>query len=114
MRCASRRKGSDLREAETTLDEKQLRLDGNAAAGLLSEVFAQEVTGARSACGSCGTVAEVGSQHLYMYRLAPGAVLRCNACDCVLIVMVRGEGWFRLGLEGLAWLEMRAPVEGSG
>jgi hypothetical protein len=91
------------------VDEKQLRLDGNAAAGLLSDVFAQEVTGARSSCGSCGTVAEIGSQHLYMSPLAPGAVLRCRTCECVLMVIVHGEGRMRLGLDGLAWIEMRMP-----
>jgi LSD1 subclass zinc finger protein len=89
------------------MDDTQLRLDGNAAAGVLREVFADDLTAARSACASCGAVAEVGSQHLYMYPLSPGAVLRCSQCQAVLMVFVHGGGRYRLSLRGLTWLEIR-------
>jgi hypothetical protein len=46
------------------MDETQLRLDGNAAAGLMREVFVHDMTAARGACASCGNVAAMGSQHL--------------------------------------------------
>lgn len=95
------------------MDETQLRLDGNAAAGMFREVFAIELSDARGACASCGTVAAMGAQHLYMYPRAPGAVLRCSACEQVLMVLVHGGGRYRLGLQGLQWLEMREPVEPS-
>jgi hypothetical protein len=88
------------------VDETQLRLDGNAAAGMLSEVFAYDLTGARGACATCGAVAEMGSQHLYMYTLSPGAVLRCKRCDAVLLVLVHGGGRYRMSLSGLKWLEI--------
>ena len=93
------------------MDESQLRLDGNAAAGILREVFAMDVSGARGACASCGAIGAVGAQHLYMYPLAPGAVVRCSVCGEVLMVLVRGGGRFRLGLSGLRWLEMREPIQ---
>jgi hypothetical protein len=93
------------------MDESQLRLDGNAAAGILREVFAMDVSGAREACASCGTIGSVGAQHLYMYPLAPGAVVRCSTCGDVLMVLVRGGGRYRLALPGLRWLEMREPVQ---
>jgi len=89
------------------MNDAQLRLDGNAAAGLLQEMFVHELTTARGACASCGAVAEMGAQHLYMYPLSPGAVLRCSECDCVLLVLVHGGGRFRLGLPGLLWLEVQ-------
>ena len=95
------------------MDESQLRLDGNAAAGVMQEIFVQELTAARGACASCGTVAHIGAQHLYMYPLAPGAVLRCNSCESVLMVVVRDGGRRRVGLQGLTWLEMREPTQGS-
>jgi Family of unknown function (DUF6510) len=88
------------------VDDTQLRLDGNAIAGILREVFVDDVTDARCACGSCGAVAEVGSQHVYMYPLSPGAVLRCNRCQEVLMVMVHGGGRYRLSLRGMTWLEI--------
>jgi hypothetical protein len=49
------------------MDETQLRLDGNAAAGILREVFLQDLSAARGACAGCGAVAPMGSQHLYMH-----------------------------------------------
>jgi len=93
-------------EAEKQMDERELRLDGNAAAGILRELFVDELTSAKGACASCGSVAEMGAQHLYMYPSAPGAVLRCRQCEAVLMVVVHGGGHYRLGLQGLAWLEI--------
>jgi Family of unknown function (DUF6510) len=89
------------------MDETQLRLDGNAAAGMLREVFACDMTMARAACASCGAVAELGSQPAYMYHLSPGAVLRCTVCQEVLLVFVHAGGRYRLALRGLTWFEIR-------
>ena len=65
------------------MDETQLRLDGNAAAGIFRELFVHEMTVARGACASCGSIAQMGAQELYMFPLSPGAVLRCNRCHGV-------------------------------
>jgi hypothetical protein len=89
------------------MTEQVLRLDGNAAAGLLQEIFVPELTDARGACAGCGAVGPMGSHHLYMSPRSPGAVLRCSACEGVLMVIVHAGGRFRLGLQGLVWLEMR-------
>jgi Family of unknown function (DUF6510) len=95
------------------MDDQQLRLDGNAAAGLLQEVFVHELTDARGACAACGAVGEIGAQHLYMSPRSPGAVLRCSVCESVLMVVVHAGGRFRLGLQGLVWIEMQdAAVTG--
>ncbi len=94
-----------------TMSEQELRLDGNAAAGLLQEVFVHEVTSVRGACARCGAVGEMGAQHLYMTPLSPGAVLRCTSCDSLLIVAVRTGGRLRVGLQGLVWIEL--PDEGA-
>jgi hypothetical protein len=91
------------------MDDTDLRLDGNAAAALLSEIFAHDMTSALSACGSCGNIAELGARHLYMTPLAPGAVLRCETCESTLMVIVHGGGRMRVAASGLAWLEVRMP-----
>jgi uncharacterized protein DUF6510 len=91
------------------MDETELRLDGNAAAGILRDIFVHELTAARGECAHCGTVAMMGGQHLYMYPLSPGAVLRCSSCGSVLMVLVRGRGRYRVGLGGLKWMEMVDP-----
>ena len=95
------------------MDETQLRLDGNAAAGILREVFVHELSAARGACAVCGTIAPMGSQHLYMYPLSPGAVLRCTTCQEVLMVFVHAGGRYRFGLRGLTWLEILDSVEAA-
>ena len=68
------------------MDETQLRLDGNAAAGILREVFVHELSAARGACAACGTVAQLGRQHLYMSPLAPGAMMASASCFCSGVV----------------------------
>ena len=95
------------------MNESQLRLDGNAAAGLFQEIFVQELTTARGSCASCGRVADMGAQHLYMYPRSPGAVLRCNSCEDILMVVVSAPGRRRVALQGLTWLEMREPTGGG-
>jgi len=94
------------------MDNRQMRLDGNALGGLLRELFAADVTAARGACAGCGAVGALGAQHLYMHPLAPGAVLRCRGCDSVLMVVVRGEGRIRLAVQGMAWLDIDDRTSG--
>jgi hypothetical protein len=87
------------------MDEAQLRLDGNALAGALEGIFWGDVTGARGECSRCGGIAELGAQHLYRYPHAPGGVLRCAACENVLLVITTGPHGRRLALPGLRWFE---------
>ena len=46
----------------------ELRLDGNAAAGTLGEIFSFEVTTAHYACGGCGRVDQIGAAMVYEVR----------------------------------------------
>jgi hypothetical protein len=80
-----------------------LRLDGNAAAGLLREVFATEVTNARGTCDGCGAVDAVGAVHVYR---SAGTVLRCPHCDCVLMLIVEGRSRIWIHLRGLRSFEV--------
>ena len=81
-----------------------LRLDGNAAAGILQEVFVAEVTNAVGTCRGCGAVDAVGAVHLYV---AAGIVLRCPHCDFVLMRIVEAPGRVWIDLSGLGSLEIR-------
>ena len=89
------------------IDRGEARLDGNACAGLLAEIFGQDLTAARGACAGCGAVGQIGAQHLYGYPTGPGAVLRCGSCQSVLMVVVDAGTRYRLGVQGLAWLEIQ-------
>lgn len=81
-----------------------LRLDGNAAAGILQEVFAVEVTTAIGTCDSCGASDAVGRAHVYQ---AAGMVLRCPHCDAVLMRIVDGGTRLWIDLRGLRSLDVR-------
>jgi hypothetical protein len=64
-----------------------LRLDGNAAAGILSEIFAPDLTAARATCAHCGTTSAVGA--LVVYAHGMGTVVRCPSCDGVVLCVAR-------------------------
>lgn len=72
-------------------------LDGNAAAGLLSELFASDVTSAAVTCGGCGTVFRVGEARVYGGSM--GAILRCSQCGTAVMRLVHTQAGF--------WLDMR-------
>ena len=79
-------------------------LDGNAAAGILGEVFVAEMTVATTTCSTCGAVAQVGQ--LGAYLSAPGAVLRCAACGAAQIRVVRGRDRAWVDLRGVQVLQV--------
>ncbi|GIT82034.1 hypothetical protein LLS1_37030 [Leifsonia sp. LS1] len=81
-------------------------LDGNAAAGLLSELFAVDVTAARGRCAHCGDENVVAAGRLYLH--GTGMVLRCALCGEVLAQATELEDSVCLDLRGLAWL--RVPI----
>ena len=93
------------------MDETQTRLDGNAAAGMLRDVFVDDLSGARGQCAACGMTAQIGGQHLYMHPLSPGAVLRCQRCENILMVFVHAGGRYRFGLQGLKWIQIPDRIE---
>jgi Family of unknown function (DUF6510) len=92
------------------MDDTDLRLDGNGGAGLLREIFVHDMTSARGACANCGAVGPIGAQHLYDYPDGPGAVLRCSSCEYLLMVLVQTGSRYRLGAQGLSWIEIEEPA----
>lgn len=64
-----------------------LRLDGNAAAGILSELFVPDLTAARATCAHCGATRAVGA--LLVYAHGMGTVVRCPSCDAVVLCIAR-------------------------
>ena len=81
-------------------NEGATRLDGNAAAGVLTQVFCGDPSAARIICAGCGATAAIGA--LMAYGLELGAILRCPDCDTVVL---------RLGAAGNGlWLDMRGAV----
>lgn len=81
-------------------------LDGNAVAGVLSELFARDVTTAMVCCGGCGSSAEMGS--VRVYGGAMGSIFRCVTCDTAVVRMVRTPRGFAIDMRGAARLLVRA------
>ncbi len=80
-------------------------LDGNAAAGDLSEVFTLEATTAIATCAGCGDSGEVAQAHVYE---GMGMVLRCPSCDSVLLRMVHARDEIRMEMRGVRLLRWRS------
>lgn len=81
------------------------RVDGNAAAGPLSEVFAVDLTAAVIVCRHCQargpfaeTVAEIDDDGC--------VIVLCRSCSRTLLTMVSGRGGRTLSCPGLASLEL--------
>ncbi len=83
------------------------RLDGNAVAGRLEEVFAVEITTVRAICDGCGAAAELG--RYVVYADAPGAVIRCPSCEQVVIRLAQVPGSTWLDLRGARALRIPTP-----
>jgi hypothetical protein len=79
-------------------------LDGNAAAGQLSDIFTVEVTAALGSCAACGARRPLGEAGVYLQ--APGLVLRCRGCDGVILRVVTAPDRQWVDLRGLAGLEI--------
>ncbi len=90
----------------------QLTLDGNAAAGMMQELFSFEVTTATAMCDGCGQASQVGA--LLVYGLQLGAVFRCPGCDHVMMVVTRPHGDWVLDLRGVRVMQISRTATAVG
>jgi Family of unknown function (DUF6510) len=85
MKKSSSQPGKRSVAADRPVDS--LRLEGNAAAGMLSEVFVPDLTAGRAKCAGCGSTRSIGALHVYTHGM--GMVVRCPACDGVVLRVAR-------------------------
>jgi len=82
-----------------------VKVDGNAIAGPLAEVFGRDVTLAVATCAGChesGVIART-----MVYATAMGAVARCAHCELVLMVLGGRPGARMLfSMPGVSSLEL--------
>jgi hypothetical protein len=91
-----------------TENGSDLVLAGNAAAGLLQEIFALDITAAQIQCTACGSTEAVGSLRLYAAPM--GAVLRCSYCDGPLMSAVHTPHGRWLEMTGARYLRFLSSV----
>jgi len=83
---------------------REMMLDGNAAAGVLQDIFALEMTASPTECAHCGNVGEIGT--LLAFTQAPGTVLRCPVCENVMLRIVETPDAIYLDARGAAYLRL--------
>jgi len=86
-------------------------LDGNAAAGELSKIFAMDVTVAEGQCAHCGATKRFAEAHLYMQ--CPGVVARCAVCEHVLLRLVSVRQRVFLDVRGMTYLSLDTQLQDS-
>ncbi|MFN2138628.1 MAG: DUF6510 family protein [Candidatus Promineifilaceae bacterium] len=79
-------------------------LDGNAAAGILSEFFTAEMTACSAECAHCGNVGQIAT--LLAYMQAPGVILRCPVCGHVILRVVQSPSAFFLDARGAVYISL--------
>ncbi len=80
------------------------QLDGNAAAGVLRELFPFEMTIAEVTCKHCSATGAIGSLAAYIHGM--GTVVRCPSCDQVLIRVTHAKGRYWLDMSGVQVLQI--------
>lgn len=91
-------------EARLSDMNRSLMLDGNAAAGILQEIFAGEMTASAVQCAHCGQEGELGG--LLAFNQAPGLVLRCAACEKIMLRIVQAPGAIYMEMRGTAYVRL--------
>ena len=81
------------------------KLDGNAAAGMLQEIFPFDMTLVQATCVGCAATNAIGATSVYMHGM--GTVIRCPSCDTVLIRIVHARGRYLLDMRGVRVLQMK-------
>ena len=77
-----------------------MRLDGNAIAAALVDVFGEEMTTLTGNCAWCGKVGQLAQAIVYLP--APGIVARCPHCEGIWMVIVERRGIACVDLSGFA------------
>jgi hypothetical protein len=80
-------------------------LDGNAAGGILREVFPFEMTLAEGTCAHCSATNAIGATTAYMSGI--GTVLRCPSCEHMLIRIASIKGSYWLDMQGMRALHIQ-------
>jgi hypothetical protein len=88
------------------MQTEEMRLDGNAAGGILRDVFAHEMTAALATCAGCGARGPVGE--LLEYGQSMGTILRCPGCDAPVLRIVRRPGLLLVDPSGVLLLTIPA------
>ncbi len=80
-------------------------LDGNAAGGVLGQIFALEMTTAEVICANCDTAGPIGAA--LVYATAIGTIIRCPGCGEALIRVAHGPQRYWVDFSGTRLMQLR-------
>ncbi len=83
---------------------RSLMCDGNAVAGLLTEIFSLEMTTSPTQCAHCGNTGELGA--LLAFLQGPGIVVRCPVCENIVMRIMKAPDSFMLDMRGAVYLRI--------
>ncbi len=83
---------------------RELMLDANAVAGIFQEIFGAEMTAAPTECANCGNEGQIGT--LLAFVQAPGIVLRCPACENIVVRITQTPEAFYVDARGAVYLRV--------
>ena len=90
------------------MDMMDNKLDGNAAGGILQEIFPFEMTLVQATCANCEKTNVVGALAVYMHGM--GTIMRCPSCDHVLIRVAHVKENYRLDMQGVRLLRINSAA----
>jgi len=93
--------------SETLSPTDFVALDGNAAGGLLRQLFVFDVTVARVVCSGCRSSHLLAALKLYGHPM--GSILRCPDCHATLVRVVAHEPEYWLDMRGVESLHVSLP-----
>jgi Family of unknown function (DUF6510) len=86
-----------------------LMVDGNAVAGQLQQIFGRDLTVTLTRCSNCAAELLLGA--LMVFMRGPGAVLRCPACDNVIIRIVETPKEYYIEARGAVFMRFNRDRE---
>lgn len=81
-----------------------LMVDGNAVAGELQQIFGRDLTMALMRCCHCAADTRLGA--LMAFVRGPGVVLRCPACETVIVRVVETPSEYYIDTRGAAYMRI--------
>lgn len=87
------------------------RLDANAAAGPLTELFTVDLTVAVATCAGCANSAPLAAH--FLYADAPALVVRCPNCAAVVLRYASNGHRLRLDMAGIRLLTVALAANAS-
>ena len=87
------------------MTNEEQHLDGNAAGGVLGQIFAFEMTTAEVICANCDLVGPIGAA--VVYATAMGTIIRCPGCGEALIRVAHGPQRYWVDFSGTRLLQLR-------